>query len=51
MFKNQLFAFIRMIKEGERPLEFEETERIIKVLLAGKMSRERGREISMEELG
>jgi predicted dehydrogenase len=41
-FRNQLVAFIDMLRTGVRPLPFEETVELMAVLIAGVRSREQG---------
>ncbi len=40
-FRNQLFAFIEMLRTGERPYPLSETVELMAVLIAGLRSRER----------
>lgn len=50
-FKSQLEAFIDYLRTGVRPFPFSETEELMKMLIAGIMSREEnGREVFLDEL-
>ncbi|MCF3650471.1 Gfo/Idh/MocA family oxidoreductase [Synoicihabitans lomoniglobus] len=50
-FKAQLAAFIDFLRTGERPFPFAETVELIKLVIAGKLSRdEGGREVRLSEL-
>jgi len=51
-FKTQLEAFITFLRTGNRQFEFSETEDLMKMLIAGILSREEeGREVLLDEIG
>ncbi len=51
-FKRQLEAFVTYLRSGVRPFPFEETEELIRLVIAGIRSREQGgAEIAIEEGG
>lgn len=50
-FKAQLATFIDFLQTGVRPFPFEETVELMKIVIAGTLSREQGgREIALEEI-
>ncbi|MBO9608235.1 MAG: Gfo/Idh/MocA family oxidoreductase [Paenibacillaceae bacterium] len=50
-FKTQLASFVQYLRSGERPFPFEETTELIKLVIAGRRSRdEGGREVKLSEL-
>jgi hypothetical protein len=50
-FKTQLEAFVTYLRTGERPFPWEETEELMKMVIAGIRSREEdGREVLLEEI-
>jgi len=50
-FQTQLKAFIQYLRKGERPFPFSETEELMKLVIAGIMSREEGgREVLLSEI-
>ncbi len=50
-FQSQLKAFVQYLREGERPFPFAETEELMKLVIAGIMSREEGgREVLLSEI-
>ncbi len=50
-FKAQLEAFVRYIRTGVRPFPFSQTEELMKMLIAGIISREQdGREVTLTEI-
>ena len=50
-FKAQLEAFVQYLRTGEPPFPFSETEELMKLVIAGILSREQGgREVLLEEL-
>jgi predicted dehydrogenase len=51
-FKAQLQAFVDFVGTGERPFPFSETVELMKIIIAGILSREEnGREVFLEEIG
>ena len=51
-FKAQLAAFVEYLRTGVRPFPFAETEELMKMLIAGIISREEGgREVMLSEIG
>jgi len=50
-FREQLMAFVRFLRTGIRPFPFSETEELMRMLIAGIVSRnEEGREVTLEEV-
>ena len=50
-FKTQLAAFVEFLRTGARPFPFSETEELMRMLIAGIMSREeRGKEIFLRDI-
>lgn len=50
-FKSQLQAFVDYVRSGELPFPYEETEELIKLVIAGKRSAEEGgREVLLDEI-
>jgi predicted dehydrogenase len=50
-FKAQLGAFVEYLRTGERPFAFAETVELIKLLIAGDMSRQQGgRSVALDEI-
>ena len=50
-FRNQLVAFVEMLRTGERPYPLSETVELMAVVIAGLRSRERkGEFVSLEEI-
>lgn len=50
-FKTQLEAFVSYLRTGVRPFPFEETVELMKLVIAGIVSREQGgREVALEEI-
>ena len=43
-FKSQLESFIRYLRTGERPFPYSETEELMRMVIAGIQSREKGGE-------
>jgi len=51
-FKSQLEAFIAYLRTGIRPFPFEHTVELMKIVIAGIVSREQGgRVVRVEEIG
>jgi len=51
-FKTQLEGFVQYLRTGTRPFPFDETIELMKLVIAGKASREKnGREVELEEIG
>ena len=50
-FKKQLVEFVRYLRTGERPFPFSQTEELMRMVIAGIMSREQdGREVALSEI-
>lgn len=50
-FKNQLVAFVDYLRTGKPPLDFSETVELMKIIIAGIVSREQGgRTVMLEEI-
>lgn len=50
-FKTQLAEFVRYLRTGVRPFPFEETVELMKLVIAGRRSREEsGREVALDEI-
>ncbi len=50
-FKAQLQAFISFLRTGQRPFEYSETQELMKMVIAGRHSRdENGREVRLDEI-
>jgi len=50
-FKAQLEAFVRFLRTGGRPFPYEETEELMRMVIAGILSRERdGAEVTLESI-
>ena len=51
-FKAQLLAFVEYLRTGQRPFPFCETEELMRIVIAGIVSREQGgREVAIDEIG
>ncbi|MCP4641069.1 MAG: Gfo/Idh/MocA family oxidoreductase [bacterium] len=51
-FKTQLETFVHFLRTGERPFPFSQTEELMKMIIAGIMSRDDGgREVALDEIG
>jgi hypothetical protein len=51
MFKKQLESFIAYLRTGQRPFPYAETVELMKIIIAGIISREQGgREVLLEEI-
>jgi predicted dehydrogenase len=50
-FKKQLEAFVEYLRTGTRPFPYEETQELMKIIIAGILSKEQqGKEIELDEL-
>ncbi|HOX24969.1 MAG TPA: Gfo/Idh/MocA family oxidoreductase [Candidatus Krumholzibacteria bacterium] len=51
MFRRMLWHFARMVESGEPPIPPERTLDVVRVLIAGRMSRHERRRVTIDELG